>query len=176
MAEDIKSSFLDVISLMGETLTEGNIEYVRTNTETISSKGTRGENSRTLYVLPLEMDPGGVTDVRKLYESLEQLNKMAGGVTDVRKLYESLEQLNKMAETHEIGQIKVAVLGNIPNDYLRKCLEYIFRGSNKKIELVARTAEKTVTRWPRNIQNFEKVIIKSEGKNYADILKSVKNR
>ncbi|KAK9759232.1 hypothetical protein QE152_g150 [Popillia japonica] len=27
----------------------------------------------------------------------------------------------------------------------------------------------------RNIQNFEKVIIKSEGKNYADILKSVKN-
>lgn len=91
---------------------EGNIEYLRLNTETILSREERGASSRTLYMLPAEIDPDGVNDVRKLKEILDKLEKMA--------------------ENHRVDQMKLIALGNISNDYVRKCTEFVFRGSNEK--------------------------------------------
>ncbi|KAK9729430.1 hypothetical protein QE152_g15955 [Popillia japonica] len=110
-SEDVKVGFPEVTTLMEEKLEEGKIEYVTTHTETVLSSGKRGKNTRTLYMMPYEMDQNGVNDVRKLYEIMTKLEQ-------------------KMA-THESEEIKLVAMGNIDIEYVRKCTECIFRKTNK---------------------------------------------
>ncbi|KAK9721686.1 hypothetical protein QE152_g20786 [Popillia japonica] len=114
--EEIKTSFPEVMALLEEKLEEGVIEYVKTRTETIMRRGSKGEISRMLYMLPYEIDPNGVNDFSRLHDILHKLKNM-------------------MLD-HGTERVKLIALENIDKDYLRKCAEYVLRGTVYKIQLV----------------------------------------
>lgn len=157
MAEDIIASYPDITRLMTEGLEEGNIEYVKTNTVR-TSKGQTEESSKMLYVLPYKLEQDGVDDICKLYELINKLENQTS--------------------IHSTNLLKLVALGNLNTDYLRKCAEFAFRGTEKKIEILTvevnkKSRHKSLSRKER--PQIEKVIIKSEGKQYADILRTIKN-
>ncbi|KAK9693590.1 hypothetical protein QE152_g34109 [Popillia japonica] len=154
--EDIKQGFPEVLTLMEEKFEEGRVEYVKTSTETFLSNGKRAKDSRILYMLPYEIDQAGVNDIGKLYDILDKLKKAA--------------------VNHDVDGIKLVVMGNIDTDYLRKCSEFVFRKTNKCIGILIPKNTNTKPKKPYGAgYPLEKVIIKSDGKQYADILRTVKN-
>ncbi|KAK9675269.1 hypothetical protein QE152_g40490 [Popillia japonica] len=150
--EQIKTNFPEALPLLEENLEEGRIEYVKTKTETILSKGSKGETSRVLYMLPYAIDPAGINDLRKLYDTIGQLKEA-------------------MAEQNT-KKIKLVALGNLDSDYMRKCAEHIYRGTTNMIEIVT---NKQISSGKKETQQLEKMVIRSEGKQYADILRTIKS-
>ncbi|KAK9674994.1 Endonuclease-reverse transcriptase [Popillia japonica] len=67
--------------------------------------------------------------------------------------------------------MQLVALGNINADYLRKCTEFAFRRTHKNIGIVMEKQTKPRTQVAKQL---EKVIIKADGKQYADILRTVK--
>ncbi|KAJ8932749.1 hypothetical protein NQ314_014449 [Rhamnusium bicolor] len=76
--------------------------------------------------------------------------------------------------------VKILAIGNHKKDYIRKCAEAIFRKTEYEITIL--TANKTdrlkSESKPRTTRTkgpqTDKIIIKSEGKTYAELLRSVK--
>lgn len=155
LAKDIQTNFPDVVTLLEEKLEEGSIEYIQMKTQTILSSGKRGDISRTLYLLSYEMDKGGINDIGKLYEIIEKLEKRA--------------------TSDGIHQMNLVPIGNINIDYLQKCTESVFRGTNSKIQIIMDKEKQPNIRGAKGGSKTEKVIIKAGGKQYADILRTVKN-
>lgn len=152
--EDIKESFPELVPLMKENLEEGAIEYAKTKTKIQLSKGGEVENSRILFILPYTMDLGGVNDLNVLYNMLGRL------ATEMAK--------------QGADQVRLAVLGNLDTEYLRKCVEHVFRKSQYKIEIVAAKKRKSA-KVKKVSHQLEKVVVSSDGKQYADILRSIKS-
>lgn len=97
----IKHSFPDVSALLEEKPEEGAIEYVQTRTETVVSRGAGRRCTRTLYVLPYKLNNEGINDYSKLHEILCKLDCAT--------------------TTHKTESFKLAVVGNMVLNYLRKC-------------------------------------------------------
>ncbi|KAJ8928007.1 hypothetical protein NQ314_019473 [Rhamnusium bicolor] len=158
--ENVMFSFPDISTLIQEGLAEGQVEYIRNNMETISSKGLRGERSNTLFVLPYKADENGINDIPAMYDLLI-------------KLKAEMPIENSKA-------VKILAIGNHKKDYIRKCAEVIFRKTEYEITIL--TANKTdrlkSESKPRTTRTkgpqTDKIIIKSEGKTYAELLRSVK--
>lgn len=112
-----------------------------------------------LYVLPYNANPDGIGDVKELYEILKKLNVEAN--------------------THKATRIKIAAAGNIKHEYLKKCVEFVFRDTDTKMQVLVpkvganRTRQQSV-RSRENPQN-DKIIVKSNGRQYADMLRAIKS-
>lgn len=155
--------FAPLKRLVDEGFKEGQIEYVTIQTEIISSKGDKNnaQYSNTIYVLPIKIAEGG-------FEDVEQMFKLC-------------EELKGIAENQKVECLRVVPAGQYNVDYLRKCTEYVFRKSGCKITIVSKTttndgtekSEKLPKRKNKN-SGSEKIIVKAQGKTYADLLRSVK--
>lgn len=155
-------------TLVNEGLTEGHLEFIRVQTEIVSSTGDRERMSNTtrynnaIYAFPVKMGDGRVDDVKVVFELC-------------RKLREEL--------THQkTKSIKIATLGQLSMDYLRKCVEYVFHDTGCKVTIITMTNKGLERRKPGREGNkrmkgpgFEKIIVKAQGKTYTDLLRSVKN-
>lgn len=149
--------------LLQEGLMEGQIEYIRSSTATISSRGEKGEKSNTLYFLPFATGNHEVNDIPVLHSLLDKL---------------------KIEMTaHKSTAVKVLAMGSHNLDYLRKCCEAVFRTSGCTVKILIETdvgkkrrksQGATKANKPRRPQT-DKVIIKSEGKTYADLLRTIKS-
>lgn len=93
IAEDIVMRYPEILSLMEEKLEEGVIEYVKTNTQTVLSRGKTGVSSKILFVVSYEMEPEGTNDIEKLYNILADLGKEA--------------------QNQDVKQMNIISLGNI---------------------------------------------------------------
>lgn len=154
----LKTSFPDLTTLIEEGLKEGQLEYIKTNTETIMSRGRRGGTSRILYVLPYTVDKKGINDITRLYTIMEKLKE------------EAIAQ--------GLARMRLVALRHMENDYLRKVAEYVFRGTEWKLEIIQPKDIKRTGVEPHirvRTPTTEKIIIKSEGKQYADILRAIKS-
>lgn len=100
----------------------------------------------------------------------------ADGLNDISKLYEIIEKLKNESLLHNSDQIKIAFIDNVDPIYLTKSAECVFRGTEKKIGVITnKTNISHRNRLNSSYANYtEKVIIKSEGKQYADILREIK--
>ncbi|KAK9721855.1 hypothetical protein QE152_g19989 [Popillia japonica] len=121
--------------------------------------------SKTSYVLPYSMN--------------------IDGINDTRKLYELINNLDMLAETHGIKKLQLASLGYIDINYLEKCAEYITRGTDRTIEILVTEPRDNEKRNPRarkltlrkkQVEPVDKIIIKAEGKDYAEILRTIKSQ
>ncbi|KXZ75684.1 hypothetical protein TcasGA2_TC031019 [Tribolium castaneum] len=110
--ENLKYNYPEIEAVMKDELREGNVECIKTNMETILKKGGKETTSRILYVIPYQINEDGVNDMAKLYESIQILKD------------ETIIQDTK--------QVKIAPFGNLDNMYIRKCTDYVFRGSDKE--------------------------------------------
>lgn len=152
--EEIRVNFPEFMPLLGENLEPGEIEFAHTKTETILSKGGKGETSRSFYLLPYEID--------------------AKGINDVQMLYDILVKLKKLLVEHGTKKLKIIALGNLDHEYMRKCAEYTFRGTEIKMEIaMGKKTQKPSGK--KEGEKLEKMVIKSEGKQYADILRTIKS-
>ncbi|KAK9743797.1 hypothetical protein QE152_g8340 [Popillia japonica] len=106
-----------------------------------------------------------------------------GGINDIGKLYEIIEKLEKRATSDGIHQMNLVPIGNINIDYLQKCTESVFRGTNRNAPnrcseeptIIMDKEKQPNIRGAKGGSKTEKVIIKAGGKQYADILRTVKN-
>lgn len=157
VADDIRLNFPDAEQLMTDHLEEGHIEFMKTNTETILSRGRKAEKSRVLYVLPYKMNNEGIHDIQKLYQVIGKLDDES--------------------TIHQTKHIKMACIGNIDSGLIRKCTEHIFRGTDKRFDILVKASsrERHKSLSNREMRQTEKIVIKSEGKNYADVLRAIKS-
>ncbi|KAJ8977860.1 hypothetical protein NQ317_004768 [Molorchus minor] len=149
----------EIAKLIEEGLTEGQIEYIRNDMKTFSSKGGCEERSNVLFILPYK------TDTR--------------GINDISALYDIIKGLKIQMPTQKVKTIKVMTVGNHNCDYLRKCVEAIFRKTEHKVKIVTTNrsrlkSESKPSRQKTKGPPTDKIIVKSEGKSYADLLRTVK--
>lgn len=83
--------------------------------------------------------------------------------------------MQKQAANHRIEHTKLVVLGNLHAEYLRKCTEFVFRGSSAKIEIFTKEKASYMDTIEKGTHKSERIFIKAEGKRYADILRSIKS-
>lgn len=162
--EELKARYPDITALLSEDLT--NIEYIRKNTETIVSKDRRGEQTTTLYILPLSRsDTDHMEETEKLY-----------------KLMKNLKAELKIQESREIN---IIMTENLDDNYLRKCSEEVFTGIDMQVTVVSskkntRKNLPSTTGWKSTGKGWrettEKVIVKMQGMNYVDALREVRKR
>ncbi|KAI4454261.1 hypothetical protein MML48_10g00007977 [Holotrichia oblita] len=148
-------------TFVDEGLMEGQIEFIKTNTEITSSrnKNIPTKNRNSVFILPVKIREGGFAD-------MEIISKMCG------ELKHEHNSFNKL--------VVVALDKQFNLGYLRKCFEFIFHTSDYKISLANLT--NTVSRVPstpgarvkQQQSEIGKVIVKAQGKSYADLLKTVK--
>lgn len=148
-----------VNTLLEESLVEGQVESIKVQTEIVSRKGTK-EQSHTIYALPIKMDESGIADVEVMYKNCKSLR-------------EDMVKTGKDA-------IKVVTLGTLEEDYLRKSLEYVFRTSGCKTTILSNSKGKGEHMRPKPRMStrrkaVDKVIVKAQGKTYAELLRSVKS-
>ncbi|KAK9686216.1 hypothetical protein QE152_g37363 [Popillia japonica] len=169
-----------MVPLMDGTLDEGNIDFARTLTETCATRsGKKGTSSKTSYVLPYSMNIDGINDTRKLYELINNLDMLAE-THGIKKL-----QLASLGYIDGIKKLQLASLGYIDINYLEKCAEYITRGTDRTIEILVTEPRDNEKRNPRarkltlrkkQVEPVDKIIIKAEGKDYAEILRTIKSQ
>lgn len=152
MAQYIQTSFPDIRMLLDDKIEEGKIEYIKTQVKTVISRGTAGECTRILYIIPYKMNSEGINDTKKLHEILQKLE----------------------GETASLGtkEFRLAVAGDHELEYIRKCAEYAFHGTDRKLEIIR---SKKGTRDKSKTLPIEKILIRTEGRQYADILRTIKS-
>lgn len=156
--EEVKMSFPDITNLFREEITDGDIEFIKRNVETIASKGGRGESSSTLFVIPL--CPGD-----------EQ-------VSDAEKAYNIFLKLKQEALIHQSNKIKVITTNSIAEQYIRKCAEIAFHNSEVRITVFCKNSNREKLKSFRSDKRkpeTEKIVVKSTGRNYAEALKEIKD-
>ncbi|KAG5858321.1 hypothetical protein JTB14_000260 [Gonioctena quinquepunctata] len=136
-------------------IAKGEVEFVRFEMEYTDSVGSQHESSNTYFLLPVEVDDSGVIHIRTLFECLEEWK----------------EKLPQLA----IQQVTMGTTGRENLQYIRKCTEYvliceveiIFPG---KIYMSAGGSNEAAG------VKTGKLIIKSEGRSYAELMKAVKRK
>lgn len=162
--EVLKKRIPAVTTLVEDGLTEGQIEYVRIQTEVTSSKRHREmindkiKYYNTIYALPLNIDNNGMDDVEAIYGLCKKLKEeLIGNNTE---------------------RIKMIYIGNMNTDYLRKCAEHAFYNTKCKITLTDisnRIGAKQRTENNRNKgTKTENIVVRAEGRSYAELLKTMK--
>lgn len=157
--EEIGLRYPEVEEIIREGLVEGQVEYVKENRKVESSKGCREQKCNTSYILPLNVDESGITDVAVLYKMIKELS------TNI--------------QAASLKSITVGVLeGKIDQGYLRKITEYVFCKTGVEAFLLEGRApvKGTKSKTKNAVRDSEKVIVKAGGKSYADLLKEVKGK
>nr|CAH7763894.1 unnamed protein product [Callosobruchus chinensis] len=147
--------------LSEEKLVEGQLEFVTVHTEMVNRRGGNIGKTHTLYALPLTMDETGMTNVNALFENCIRLREQLKGPKP----------------------LKLIATGKIDMGYLRKCLEYVFKNTETKVTIVDHNKEMPDKRnliatevKKRRLLDPDKIIVKANGKSYADLLRDVKSR
>lgn len=156
LERDLKLLFPGIHILLEEELEEGHIEFIKTQTETILSRGQKKDSSRICYVVPYKINPEGTNDIKNLHHCIKSLHDLV------------LINSNR--------PIKIVTAGNIDTNYLRKCTEAVFRGSGIKAQLLTTKKEQFNHIKGKRVEKTQnqKIIVKTNGREYADILREIK--
>lgn len=151
--------FPEIGTVLTEGITEGQTEYVEYKTGTLTSKsGRETRTEKYIYIVPYKIDENGINDIEKLHSLIVKLQH---------------QMINKNIKVAEI-----AALGNLNRDYLRKCCEVACRQTGMEVTILLRGKDITrdKTNKTRKTPAVEKIIIKSGGESYADLLKKIKEK
>ncbi|KAJ8970128.1 hypothetical protein NQ314_001375 [Rhamnusium bicolor] len=150
--EKIIQNFPSARILIEEGLMVDQIDNIRVQTEIQSKKGSKGMNN-VIYALPINMEDEMV--------ELETIHKICMALKE-KMIKEGDKKVNLVA------------LGNIDMGYLRKCLEFVLKDTTCTVTVIINPERKNIK--PRRPKaGTEKIIVKAEGKTYAELLKRVKN-
>ncbi|KAF2902403.1 hypothetical protein ILUMI_03785 [Ignelater luminosus] len=135
---------------------EGKIEHMvmTTKTKTIRDKAQEGYN--ILCIIPMTIDKAGVNDVREIYFRMEK-------ITEIMETHKTSQEMKNI----KWGSIKWTAARKLT---LWHQLPDLGMGPDPKAKLGKRGAEAATRMKPP----AEKVIVKAGGRNYADLLKTVK--
>lgn len=146
----------ELLELLNEGLEEGKVEYVQSKTATTCSRGGIKETIRMTYVLPYKMEDKDIVELKSLYNLLKNLKRVV--------------------EEFKAEKLVIPLAGPHNMSYLRKCLEFLFQHQN--INLILLLADRSRPK-PEALASKDrtnnKIIIKSGGRAYADLLKTVKS-
>ena len=148
----------EVRQMVAEGLVEGQIEYIRKETEVVDSRSRQMRHKKSTYfILPYTMDAAQITDIEKLYDL-------------VRKWRDEMVAL-------EMKRITLARMrGYVNESYLKKIIEYVFRGTEIEVTIITKKGNKKSTVGGIEKDKVEKLIVKEEGRTFTEILKGIKNR
>ncbi|KAG5869843.1 hypothetical protein JTB14_007477 [Gonioctena quinquepunctata] len=163
--EVLRNQYPPIGPLMEEGLEEGVIDFVKMQIGYMSSRRREEKEnySHSVFLLPMTINGSGVDDAELMLRLCIQLRH-------------ELENGNR-------NKIRIGVLGKTNLEYVRKCVEFALRGLEIKATLCIeennetprRKSERDKTKRDRHPVN-DKIIIKTtEGKSYADLLRSVKD-
>ncbi|KAK9701257.1 Zinc knuckle [Popillia japonica] len=133
----------------------GEIDYVIKVVATKTRSQKTSEMSSALYVLPLKIDKAGINNMEDAYNILVELK-------------------NTMS-VHPTNTLRIILSEGLNQDYIRKLCESVFVDITVNIIILSESKirQKTVkNRTPK--PQMEKVVVKSAGNTYADLLKLVK--
>nr|CAH7758530.1 unnamed protein product [Callosobruchus chinensis] len=160
-------AFPEIADLASEGLIEGQLDYVVNNTRTASSRSeAKKERSTYIFLLPCNIDKNGVNDLGVIYTLLLQCR-------------------DKMVSENR-NKICFAVSGGLDLQYMRKMAEFVFSTMSVEVKLIIppgyqgnitdtkKVLEKQKSR-PREAE-LGTVIVKADGRQYADLLKDVKGK
>lgn len=133
---------------------DGDVDFVLNKTKTVSKSGTETEEVRAVYFVPWVSSPDGSRDEEHLYQQLLKLN-------DTLKL-------------HPTDKLTVVTNGQ-GTDFgrLRKLLECVFYNLDNQIVIASAGQDKGSKQM--STSKSEKMVIKGQGKTYAELLKDIKS-
>lgn len=145
IARDVSARFADIRPLIKSGINK--VEQLKRKTETINEDGERKEITNSLWVAPLKTG------------------------YDTECLYKSLKEVKDGTNTGEERVINI-ITTEVPEDkYIRKCTEALFHKTMSKIQIWGNKQQQN----RKNEQRTEKIIMKTEGKDYASALKGMKD-
>nr|CAI5834668.1 unnamed protein product [Callosobruchus analis] len=146
----------EMTEITNDGLNEGQIEFLEITTRVATSRAEKEGKSKFLYLLPFTCDETGVNNMEIVYKL-------------IKKLKEQIQQNNRV-------KLNVVIPEGLSMDYVRKLAEYLFNDTNIEINTVV----------PKNINGgdsiklepkkeaTQEIIVRSEGKTYCELLKSIK--
>nr|CAI5860798.1 unnamed protein product [Callosobruchus analis] len=156
----------EVGQLIEEGIVEGQMEFLIKCVKTKSRKQKEDLREQHIFVLPLSIDPKGVNDMETVYQLLMDLK--ANLVTEKR------------------SHVSVLVHSNMNVLYVRKLLECTFYGQGISIRVVTidkrppkqmpTTTESKGATSNKKTPSNDAVIVRADGKCYADLLKRLKSQ
>ncbi|CAH1110905.1 unnamed protein product [Psylliodes chrysocephalus] len=130
------------------------VDFILNSTKTINKNKEESEKVRAVYTVPW----GTIDEETK---SLE-------------KLYTQVRSLKDAMEIHPTSSIHVVINGGMQNENPRKIFEYVFGGSNMDVIMMGTIPKEPTKRTFR--PGPERMVVKCEGKSYADMLRDIKNK
>lgn len=132
---------------------DGNVEYIISTIKTVTNRRENNE-TKALYLIPYNIDKDGMNDIQEMYKQFIELRNVA-------KIYSTKRMVVAMAE-------------GIDRLYTRKLLEYVFRKTDIKVEILVPKEALKFSSKSRKREPIERLTIKSGEKSYADLLKTIK--
>ncbi|CAG9818869.1 unnamed protein product [Phaedon cochleariae] len=132
---------------------DGQVDFVLHTNKTMSKNREESEEIRAFYIVPW--------------------GNTSGEIRSIEELYTQVKILKATMEIHPTDNINVIVNGGLEDDYMRKIFEYIFHKEAINITILAKPA-KGVNKALRPTP--ERMVIKCEGKTYADMLRDIKGK
>nr|CAH7745932.1 unnamed protein product [Callosobruchus chinensis] len=152
--KDLCERYTDIKELLDEGYTDGKIEFVTSQTTTSRHSG---DKTTTIYLLPLTIDPNGVNDMKMVYDMLKDL----------------MERISK----NPIGSCLLITQEGLNPSYVRKMGEFLLRDGDLNIDYMTHTSRRKGNRRTQISANRdENLIIKVGERNYADLLREVKQK
>ncbi|CAH2011504.1 unnamed protein product [Acanthoscelides obtectus] len=156
LLKEISGRHPEISEIMKGGVTEGQLEYFEKTTK-INFRNKDEEKSQLVYILPIDIDKNGVNNMK-----------------EVHKL---VEDSKRTVQTHGRKKITFIPDDGINKSYVRKILGYVFNKADIEVKLMtARGKDREHSRpWPSKTQaQSQAVIVKKGGRQYADLLKTVK--
>uniref|UniRef100_V5GPZ8 Retrotransposable element n=1 Tax=Anoplophora glabripennis TaxID=217634 RepID=V5GPZ8_ANOGL len=156
IAKDMLRQYPEVKSIIEEGLKEGEIEYMRSEVRT--SRKQAEVINKTIYLLPYPVDTGGTNDMRGFHGLMRTLR-------------------DHVTKAEADGGLILVTPEGLDQNYVRKIAEYVthkkFAELTYMVARKAKPAGRSKASKPKGTKTG-KIIIRSEGKTYADLIRTVK--
>lgn len=138
------------------TKNEGQPDYIIKTVATRTKNQATSEKTTAIYILPLTIDLKGVNNPEDVYNILKELK-------------------NTM-HVHDTPTLNLILGEGLNTGYVRKICEYVFSDTEVKIALLTFKDKQKPKINKTNRNQKEKVIVKCEKMEYAELLKTVKEK
>lgn len=133
---------------------DGQPDFLIQTSNTRTRSGVSDGDSSAVHLLPLEIDPAGVNDMATVYDKIVRLKENI--------------------PVHPTERINLVISEGLKFTYIRKICEYVFAKETMTIKLIAQGQRSDPQKPKLRKKEESTVTIKTEGKSFVDVVKTLK--
>ncbi|CAH1110425.1 unnamed protein product [Psylliodes chrysocephalus] len=144
LAREVSAHFTDIRPLVRKGIAE--MRHIKETTEMVNEDGGKEEKTNHLWVVPLTT------------------------VHEADRIYNQIEEIKSKITGNEGKKINMITTEYPKDRYIRKCTEALFHKTETQVTIWNNCTDKVT----KEQENTQKIIMRTDGKDYANALKSIK--